>query len=91
MIFLLLLIAVGWTQKEFRIHGVVTGALFLYVLAFIIATFCGGLGSEGVVSWNQFGVGFTAWGDSVAISRGFYLFLSAAFFAIFSERPSAQP
>jgi len=93
VIFLLLLIAVGWTQRKFRIHGIVTGALFLYLLAFIIATFSGGFGSEGVVSRGQFGVGFTTWGESVAISRGFYLFLAAVFFAIlsvFSERSPAK-
>jgi len=94
VIFLLLLIGVGWGQRKLHVSRVVTGALFFYLLAFIMATFCGGFGSAVVVTHGQFGVGITAWGDPVAISRGFYLFLMAAFFAIlsvFGERKSAEP
>ena len=77
MALLLLLVIAAWMQRKFQIHHLITGGLLLYLFLFIIATFSGGMHIPETVSYDQSGVGFTPYAESIGIGPGLYLFIGS--------------
>jgi hypothetical protein len=84
ILFLLLLIVVGWFQQKFHASGLIKSSLFLYVFLFICANFSSGVQAGSLVSENHLGVGYTSYGEAIEAGMGFYLFAVSVMFTSIS-------